>query len=220
MSYVKLDQQNINTIKFQTGDVLLFSASDGFVTKAIQCWTGSKYNHAAVVIVDPEFEHFSKKGQYLMESTTLEKVTDVEDHRLKLGVQMHPIADVVATYPGNVYWRALNFNRGIEFEEKVVKFHKLVHNDPYDLNAEDWIELALRTYLVDKQRKDEFICSALVSYFLVYVGALSPSTPWTLIRPVDLGNEAAKRKQLDFINGARLEDPIKITLPDNQQPSK
>lgn len=211
--YVKFNEQAFNAIDFQTGDILLFSGKRCFIANLIKACTCSKYSHAAMVIKDPEFPNFKAKGIYMIESTTLDPLPDAENHIRKFGVQIHILKDVIRTYDGDVYWRKLHCNRDFDFYQSFNHFHSLVHNDPYDFNSVDWMEMALHMYLIDRQVRFEFVCSALVSYGLVVTGSLASDTPWTLIRPCDLGTESSiKRYPLSFRKGCFLDDEVKIIL--------
>ena len=210
--YHKLNKMSVPISELRTGDVLLFAATRGFITRLISRCTDSIYTHAAVVIRDPQFPNFTRKGVYMMESTTLDPIPDAEDGIKKFGVQIHLLERVVKTYPGKVYVRKLHTIRNERFYERVNEFHRLVHNEPYDLNPLDWTEMALKKYYLDRHVKTEFICSALVCFFLVVTNSLDPTTPWTLIRPVDLGQEAVKRYPLEFSHGVELEDTKEIIV--------
>ena len=203
-------ENNFDDIDFQTGDILLFSAKKGCITNLIKCWTHSKYNHVAIVIKDPNFHDFKKKGIYMMESTTLDPLPDAESHCRKFGVQMHLLKDVLAEYNGSIYVRHLHCDRNVDFDRNVIKFHQLVHGDPYNLNMADWLELILHDFYFDEYRTNEFTCSALVAFFLVSIQAISAKTPFALIRPCDFGLEKIERYHFKFINGCLLEDSIKI----------
>ena len=115
----KIDRETFDSLNFDTGDIILFHANSGIITKAIQCWTKSKYSHVGMVIKNPDFPGFKKDGLFLIESTTLETLPDVEDHKMKFGVQLHDLYNVLNTYPGDSYWRKLNCIRDSLFQKRI-----------------------------------------------------------------------------------------------------
>jgi hypothetical protein len=198
----------------QTGDILLFNDdvfafkhkkwSDylfGILDSAIKFFTNSKYNHCGIVIKDPQFTDPPLKGYYMMHSGS-ENFGDAENDRSKIGVQLSDLKEAIDLYPGNVYVRRLHTDRNQEFYDKLARAHNFVHNIPYDMNPIDWIRVELGLWKEgepEDQKLDKYWCSALVSFMYTQLGLLAPDTPWSFIKPVQLGTEH-KEEELKFIN--------------------
>ena len=95
-----------------TGDLLLFDYHGGgffgVFTGLIKYFTKSKYSHIAMVLKDPDFLHPSLKGYYVWESSW-EGKPDPQDGKIKLGVQITPLNEILKLYSntGNVFLRKL-----------------------------------------------------------------------------------------------------------------
>ena len=190
IGYKKFTEHNFDQINFQTGDLILFSADHGFLTACIKLCSHSKFSHIGMVIRDPNFlPDDLKVGIYLLESTSLETTVDIEDHKKKIGVQIQDLRTVLENYPGKTYYRRLMCNRDAEFMTRLSYAHSLVHNEPYDFEPIDWIDLAFHTHYGNLHREDEFVCSALVAFMYVSLGILNKNTNWTVYRPCDFGTE-------------------------------
>jgi hypothetical protein len=68
----------------KTGDILLFDEHptdclNSFLDSTIRCCTHSKYSHAGLVIIDPEW---APKGIYVWDSSK-QTVPDPQDQRIK-----------------------------------------------------------------------------------------------------------------------------------------
>ena len=196
------------SIDFQTGDIMLFHGTKSCLDKLLECVIPSKYSHTAMVIVlpNPAFPNtLLEDGVYILESTKSEK-PDVEDHEMKLGVQMTRMEDALNEEGQVAYHRKINCERDAHFYRRLADAHNMVHNVPYDLNIVDWINAANLSWFhkmcccscCKRQREDRFWCSALVAYVLVQLGLLRKETPWTLISPRDLGTN--HKSILNFIN--------------------
>lgn len=199
-------------IDLQTGDIILFSGRKNyFINWAIEYFTSSKYSHVGVIIKDPPFNP-SLKGIYILESTETPLIKDSEDGKYKLGVGLKLLSDKLKNYDGRVFIRKLHIERNASFYERINKVHNIVHNKPYDLKLEDWLDAKFRAEFGDVHKKNTFICSALVSFFLVGIEAISKDTPWTVLRPSDLGTDSKKRYNLTFINHCTLDREIELKL--------
>lgn len=191
--------------ELETGDVIIFSAKTGWIGRMIKWWTDSEYSHVGMVIKNPRFPDFNKDGVFLIESTTLEKIPDVEDHKIKLGVQLQDMSQVISKYDGNIYWRKLHCDRDPDFYQQVINTHNIVHNKPYDFSMSDWNKIIFKKYSDELRTEKRFICSALVSFFLVSLRVLSLETPWSVIEPADLGGD-----KLSFVNHAYLDNAVDL----------
>lgn len=183
----------------QTGDLILFGGKSIF-SRLIEWATSSKYSHCGIVLRDPHFIHPSLNGLYLWESGW-EGSEDAENHRLKLGVQIIPLHQVLDGYNGSVYYRPLqHLNRPLD-DELLDNIHKIVHDHPYDLNPIDWVEAYIYND-PNPQKTDRMFCSAFVSLIYTKCGILSPDTDWSIVKPSDI----AMDQNITFINGCTLGD--------------
>jgi hypothetical protein len=192
-----------------TGDILLFDDNasckscclciTSFLDCCIKCCSRSRYTHAALVIKDPPFGPEELKGYYCLESTGLEPVRDVEDHQIKFGVQLRKLQEVVDDFDGKVWVRKLYCTRDAKFTERLKLAHSMVHNRPYDILPDDWLRALFDLHVGKLQRRKTFFCSALVAFVYVCWGFLPSNTPWSIVRPKDLGTERG-RHNVEFVN--------------------
>jgi hypothetical protein len=212
----------------ETGDLLLFSDNStgwfGYFTSAIKYFTNSKYSHIGMVLKNPTFIHPSLKGIYVWESSW-EGKADPQDGKIKLGVQITPLLEIVDTYKknnGHIYSRKLKFLnnnnndnlfnfrllidkklRKITFNDSnLKKIHNIVYNKPYDIVPKDWIEAIFRKD-DNPQKTDRFWCSALVGYIYTQLGILDKNTDWSILRPSDFSIE---NEYLDMTGICLLDD--------------
>lgn len=200
--------------ELMTGDLLLFhnrasclSSCMNLFSGLIDCCTGSKFSHVGIVLRDPTYINPNLKGLYLLESG-LEREPDPEDHKVKLGVQITPMSEIIETSQDeDIYIRHLICNRDEQFYKNLTEAHTKVHNLSYDINIIDWITALERAesnplWLLNsnsrKQKNNTFWCSALVAYIYVKLGFLPLSTPWTLVSPKEFGTDNSNRNRLVF----------------------
>lgn len=186
--------------EYETGDILLFSEKTFIPSRMIEYFTESKYSHVGIILKDPTFINESLKGIYILESTGFSNVNDVENNKKKVGVQIRDFRKVYDDYNGAIYWRKLNVNRTIEFYDRLTEAHKVIHNKPYDTKPRDWIATLFDIERKNIQLTDRFFCSAMVSYVYKVLGFLPEDTPWSIIRPKDLGTEDVENNRIKFIN--------------------
>ena len=188
-------------MNLETGDILLFQHNQNYkscyncffslFTGCIKCCTDSKYSHAAIVVKDPDFRDFKRKGLFILESS-FEAFPDAVDHKYKLGVELEEFDKVLrdARRHGEVYYRKLSCVRNNEFYTKLSETYDLVKNKPYDCLPKDWISALLhRTTGDEAQSARHFWCSALVAFIYVKWGFLDQTVPWSYITPKMLGTE-------------------------------
>ena len=181
--------------KLETGDLILFSYSgtgcSGIFSKLIKWGTESKFTHIGIVLINPNFNGTELNGMFVWESG-YEGLKDPQDGKIKLGVQITPINEIVDSYKNNgeVFIRKLeNIDRKKIFSNtNLEKIHKVVYDKPYDLVPTDWIEALLRKDLRPK-KTDRFWCSALVGYIYTKLGILPENTDWSILRPCDFSGE-------------------------------
>jgi hypothetical protein len=190
--------KNINSEKFQTGDLLLFKYTS-FIGRFIEYFTSSNYSHCGIIIKNPSFGPDRMDGIYILESTGLDNIPDGEDNEIKFGVQLRKLEDVYSNFQGTIYYRQLHCNRNEQFYNKLKHAHSIVHNRPYDANPLHWIRAKYKTEIGNLQNKNTFFCSALVSFVYMTLGLLPLDTKWSMCEPCQLGTETDKNN-LRFIN--------------------
>ena len=99
--------------QLKTGDLMLFNYTKkgcfGCFTSCIKWGTHSNYSHIAMVLRDPTYIKPELKGLYVWESSW-EGTPDPQDDKLKLGVQITPLHEILEKYrdEGHVYVRQVN----------------------------------------------------------------------------------------------------------------
>ena len=181
---------------YNTGDLLLLSCTTNIFSRLIEYFTNSPYSHCGIIIKDPKFTPKPMVGNFFLESGS-ESFPDAENHKIKIGVELVDLDEMISKYPGKIVLRKLDCNRNEEFYSKLSEIHKVIHNKPYDLDPIDWIKALIGDNSGNTQLTNRFWCSALVSYIYVQLGLLDKDTPWSLITPNDLSSSG---KKLQFIN--------------------
>ena len=197
--------------ELKTGDIILFHSEErwllGIFNTLIEWFTGSPYDHIGMVLRDPVYLNEKFKGLYVWESG-LEYKPDIEDNKIKLGVQITPINEILNDNKGTAYIRKLICDDDLYFStfspENIKEVHDIVHNKPYDINPVDWILAIFRTDL-SPQKTDRFWCSALVGYIYTKLGILNKDTDWSILRPSDFSLES-RDKFTKYCEGFKLDD--------------
>jgi hypothetical protein len=214
----------INKNELNTGDIILFKESNNFkncynavfscITSGIEFLTKSKYAHCAMIIRDPDFENFKKKGLFIFQSS-FEEFPDAEDNKYKFGVELEEFDKVIDSAKENevIYVRRLICDRNPEFYNILAKIHNDTYNKPYDFAPRDLIE-AIRQKKTDYnyQIKKRFICSALLAYSYVEWKFLSEGTQWTISTPKMFGTEPNNPRKFIFSSKCHvlIEDELDI----------
>ncbi len=117
-----------------TGDIVLFSGT-GAVSEVIKRASDSPWTHIGRVIQDGTF------GQVLLwESTSLSPVKDINDNRVKVGVQTVSLSTRIALYEGVVGIRRLsNFPMNADRLSTLIHLRRKFRNRPYE---KDMLEMA------------------------------------------------------------------------------
>lgn len=187
----------------KTGDILLFDYTGtgyfGFISSAIRYFTHSNISHVAMVLRDPVYIDPKLEGVYLWEST-YEGTPDPQDGKVKLGVQITPLEEVLNGYQGKIYKRSAECPENWFNAEKLMEIHRVVYDKPYDLVPTDWLEALLREDL-DPQKVSRFWCSAFVGYIYTKCGILVQDTDWSILRPSDF---TESEQHLSFTEEAHL----------------
>ena len=195
-----------------TGDLLLFAGTNsgllGLMDKAITYFTKSPYTHVGVVLKDPTFIHSSLKGLYLWESGWENGNPDPQDGKVKLGVQITPLYEILDSYKNNgyVYCRKITKGRELFTNNKLLDIHSVVYCKPYDLVPTDWFGAINRTD-ISPQKTSRFWCSALVAYIYTKLGILQEKTDWSIVRPSDFSSNG---DYLQYSGDFSLSDDIQL----------
>ena len=213
-----IDKNNLNT-----GDILLFNEKNNFnncynfvfsiITSCIEKLTNSRYAHCAMIIKDPDFKEFSKKGLYIFQSS-FEAFPDAEDGKYKFGVEIEEFDKVVnsAKEHGKIYVRKLECIRDKDFKETLSKVHELTYNKPYDFYPKHLIETIIQRKTNNYQDTNRFICSALLAFTYVKWGFLQSDTQWTVTTPEMFGTEENNEKKLIFTDKCVVEKEEELIL--------
>ena len=173
---------------FKTGDLIFFTGHKTgwlqYFSDLIQYSTHSNYSHVGMIIKDPSFIDPNLKGTYVWESGW-EGEYDPQDGKIKLGVQITPIHEMLSNFEGSkVIVRKLNCDSNVFSDDNLKIVHSTVYNKPYDVIPKDWI-LAFFRKDKEPQKTDRFWCSALVGYIYTKCGILKSDTDWSILRPSD-----------------------------------
>ena len=190
----------------KTGDLLIFN-NDSFgirniASKIIKWATHSNYTHIAIVLKDPHFLHPHLKGTYVWESGW-EPNPDPQDGKIKLGVQITPLHEIMINYRkmnSHCYLRSVVCDPKKFSTFNLSQIHNTVYQKPYDICPMDWVEAFLQKDL-QPQITSRFWCSALVGYIYTKCGILEQDTDWTIMRPSDFSLDGEK---LSFQKGCSL----------------
>ena len=181
----------MNLTDLKTGDLILCvnqnkSGLFGAFTSMIKWGTHSNYTHTGVILKDPSFIHPSLKGLYVWESSD-ENNPDPQDGKLKIGVQITPLLELINDYKnnGHIFYRSIQCPNTCFSNENLKAVHDIVYDKPYDINPFDWIEAFIQKDS-NPQKIDRFWCSALVGYIYTKCGLLQKDTDWSIMRPNDL----------------------------------
>jgi hypothetical protein len=216
----KFDYSNIpHHEEFKTGDILLFSGKDYFPSKCIEDLTHSKYSHVGIILRDPVLDGSEYKGLFIFESTDWIDVDDVEDHKIKSGVQVNELSKIYNEPDGDIYWRRLNTDRDDDFYKIMRNIHKTTYDKDYDFDPMDWIKAYFDIDYND-QKTYEFICSALVAYTYDQLNLLVKPVEWTIVRPKDLGTEDPPDKRRVQLINCTLDKEICIKIDKTDKCSK
>ncbi len=155
-----------------------------------------------MILKDPVFIHPTLKGLFVWQSGWNGR-PDENDGKVKLGVQINPLKDVLEDYTDSkVVIRKVNGNVWSFDSEKLKEINDIVYNKPYDIIPKDWFE-ALIQKDPEPQKTDRFWCSALIGYIYTKCGILKSNTDWSIIRPCDF---SLAGENLDFSDNCYLEN--------------
>ena len=168
-------------MKFDDLEIVLFRGEGYWFSYVVEWFTWSRFSHVGIILKDPIYIHPNLSGTYLFESGT-ETVNDAEDGVNKFGVQITDWNTIYSNYTGEIWKRSLKpYEKKEVIQELLEKAHNVVHNKPYDTKMIDLIRIELEKKWGDCQRKNSFVCSALISFILVALNLLDPKTTWDTI---------------------------------------
>jgi hypothetical protein len=202
--------------QIRTGDLILFDSKNtgifSIFDSAIKFFTGSNYNHVAMVLKNPTFmaetynlpiENFT--GYFVWESSW-EGEPDPQDNKIKLGVQLTPLEEVIRNNKGKFFIRKLECSEELYKKtftnENLVKIHEVVYDKMYDINPLDWVGALFRKDYKPK-KTDRFWCSALMGIIYNKLEIISDTIDWSILRPSDFSIED-KNKHLEFNEGFKM----------------
>ena len=191
----------------KTGDLILFNYKTkgcfGCFTKLIKWGTHSNYSHIGMILRDPTYIKPHLKGIFVWESSW-EGEPDPQDNKVKLGVQITPLEEILHEYQGkgHVFIRPVICNSNTFNNSIMKKIHDVVYDKPYDIVPKDWIEAFFKKDS-HPQKTSRFWCAALVGYIYTQVGILNKKTDWSILTPCDFSLDG---EDLMFINKNKLEN--------------
>lgn len=192
-------------------DILLFSGKGYWFSYLIETLTWSEFSHIGIVLKDPTYLSPELTGVYLLESGS-EKIIDAEDHKVKWGVQITDLKEILEGYVGQIYYRKLNcpdIRKTVKSNQARLRaVHDIIHNKPYDAFLRDLARTELDLDIGDCHRTDRFVCSALVAYIYAELGLLPVNTEWDLQRPKDFAPGGRMEKEL--LRGAKFEKLVRV----------
>ena len=142
------------------------------------------------------------KGTYVWESGW-EPNPDPQDGKMKLGVQITPLHEIMNDYRkknSHCYLRSVVCDSKKFSTFNLSQIHDVVYRKPYDICPMDWVESFLQKDF-QPQKTSRFWCSALVGYIYTKCGILEQDTDWTIMRPSDFSLDGEK---LSFQKGCSL----------------
>lgn len=201
-------------------DIMLFSGKGYWFSYFVETVTWSEFSHIGIVLKSPTWLSPKLTGVYLLESGT-ESIPDAEDHRLKWGVQITDLKDILMGYRGRVYYRKLrcpdlwqaatptsHAQLTTSTKARLRAIHDVIHNKPYDAWLQDLVRTELDLDIGDNHRTDRFVCSALVAYVYTELGLFPEDMQWDLDRPKDFGPHRVLEK--DLLRGASFEGLVRV----------
>lgn len=192
----------------KTGDIVLFSERPPCGIFAvfdclIRTFTGSKFSHAGIVVVDPPW---TVAGTYVWDSS-MHTAPGPASPKPRFGIQLVPIHQYLDHYKGSqtIYKRSPLSDKTYELFDKdcLLRIHDVVYGKHYDTNPVHW--LAGLFHVLIPRTTNTFFCSAFVSYCLCQAGILHAETDWTIVSPACL---STKSNRLRWCQSYGPETPI------------
>jgi len=183
--------------RLRTGDVILCHSSkeDSPVDKAIECFTHSPWEHAAIVVRDPSWlDNRLEDGLYVFQAgpgpNAYPDVLTGEAH----GVTLNRMDDFLRNRE-KIYARTLeNFRSTGAAKFMFRTAFEIAHGKPYDNKPRHWAAACVGSFArcpclsrrLLPREDNEFWCSALVYFMYTKMEWTSPKTDWSCKVPADL----------------------------------
>lgn len=207
---MSLDLNN-TLLDLDTGDLILFSNKSTnwfdpfyYLSFFIDYGTHSDLTHVGMVVKNPDFLENNRKckdGLYFWESSWEGNgIRDVNDERVKMGVQLVPLRDVLENNRNESNFFIRKLNRHDFKSADLKKINDVVYNKPYDIYPKDWLRALLQKNL-SPQRINCFWCSALVGYIYTQLGIIDKDSDWSIMTP---DNFSLTGDKLHYINNYKL----------------
>ena len=188
----------------KTGDIVLFSGNS-LISNGIKLVTNSIWSHVGMVLKIPEYNMV-----FVWESTTITKLADAIDGKVKNGVQLILLSDRVNTYDGTMSVRHLSHTMDEHAIFELMKFRQEVRNRPYEQDKIELIKSAYDGWLGDNDEDlSSLFCSELVAEAYQRMKILSETLPSNEYTPADFSS--VKSHKFEWLNGVSLGSEITIT---------
>jgi hypothetical protein len=193
------------TIKLQTGDILLYENYDSFLSSLISWYTDNSYYHCSMIINNPTFINKSYTGLYVIDCSNHQRPQyDINTTGVSLVKYEKIIKHMKSLINGKLYYRKLHIDRTKEFYNKIESLCKSTLGKPYDDDFRSYIGLG--NYRLER-RIDSFRCSSIIAYIYTMLDILPMKTKWSIIDPGDFSSLSKMNKKI--IN-CKLDDEINI----------
>ena len=168
----------------KTGDIVLFSGQGGIST-AIKVFSKSKWSHIGIVVKSKELNTV-----FLLESTTLNNVTDVETQSYKKGVQIVDLSTRVEKFDGSISVKLLNKELSEDQLKIINLFREEIKNRPYERSEAELIKSLVDIGKFTENEKDlsSIFCSELVAEALMRVSVIKSDLPSNEYIPKDFSD--------------------------------
>lgn len=168
-------------------DIFLFGGK-GFISRAIQQITGSRWSHVAIGLRLQEFD-----WNLIYESTTLSDLPDLTTGAKVKGVQLHHLSQRIAKYDGIVGWRRISGRKSDEMIQKAAEFVREFQGVPYEENQLELLASAIdKIDLIRHDDASSVFCSEIAAMILRRVGVLqSDNLPANEFTPADFAKPLA-----------------------------
>lgn len=195
-------------------DILMFSGAQMYPSRTIEWLTRSDFSHVAMFLSSPTYIDERLRGKDFVLESGEEVRPCVLGGEMAWGVQIQPWEFIYATYPGKIYSRRLTWTVSDDecdtesIEQKLASAWNETKHAGYDMNPIDFLRADSGRALDGAcQKTNEFICSAYLTFLLVRLGVLPPTTKWDTFVPrdfipggrIDKALVAYGRARLDFV---------------------
>ena len=161
--------------RMSTGDVIAFSGK-GRVSEIIKWKTGSPFSHVGMVL-DTDMQGGIGKAVLLIESTSLNNISDASHGELLKGVQMHFLSNRLGSYDGKAWWFPLKNKLSNHGAHNMQQWLRKKHDErtPYDTIQAIGAGADLFDWIPGLQTEPDFsslFCSELVTRALQIAGVV------------------------------------------------